>query len=485
MDLTRRKFLSDCSLLAGLTVVPAYISASENKGDDLSKDRPKIFRVGAAAVDVTPKEWPIAVNGGFLPRYLDHAVDPLHARAIMLDNGKDLFVFATIDFCLFPKSFVDAVKKIVFEKAAIPPEKISLSTTHTHSAPGLFGDLYTEYNKKYIPYLIEKTAEAIIKAKENLQPAKFGWTTAREPRHVFCRRFLMRDGANWQEPPEFVDVPRSLAQMNPGKGNPKIISRTGVPDQTIYILSFVKPNGTPLALLTNYSTHYAKEEPGLSADYYGVFAQRIKEMIGAPGDFVAMMTNGTSGDTNCIDFLDRNQPPYDRKIVGEHIAEDVFGVYKNIKYTNEVNLRTKAEMMTLGNRVPNAEQIRAAEKFLKENKDNPNVRSTTKSYAQRTLGQAKEKKTKTFILQAIGINDFGAATIPNEVFSFTGHDLRANSPFANNMVIGLANGYNGYLPSAEQFELGGYTTFRGTSYLEKTAEPKIRAKLLEMLRGIY
>lgn len=485
MQKTRREFLTDCSLLTGMALAPSLASAAEKSLKERNTKSESGFRVGAAKVDVTPTEWPVAVNGGFLPRYLNSAADPLYARAIMVNDGKDCFVFATIDFCLFPKSFVDAVKKIVTEKTGLPPEKISLSTTHTHCAPGLLGDLYTEYNKKYISVLIQKTAEAIIKAKENLQAAKFGWITTKEPRHVFCRRFLMKDGADWQEPPEFVDVPQNVAQMNPGKKNPKILTRTGVPDQTIYILSFVKPDGTPLALLTNYSTHYAKEVPAVSADYYGVFARRISEMIGAPDDFMPMMTNGTSGDTNCIDFLDPDHPPYDRNIVGEHIAEDVFKVYKKIVYTDQVNLRTKAEIMTLGNRVPNAEQIQAAEKFLKENKDNPKVKSTTKSYAQRTLLQSKQEKTRTFILQAIGINDFGIATIPNEVFSFTGHDIRAYTPFETNIIISLANGYNGYLPTSEQFELGGYTTWRGTSYLEKTAEPKIRAKLLEMLREIH
>ncbi len=489
MKKNKFNLITECSLLIVffLFFTPNMFAAekiTETKTNQQSVKK-GIFRVGSAVTDATPKKWPIAVNGGFLPRYLDNAVDPINCRAIMLDDGSESFVFATIDCCLFPASFADAVKKIAFEKAAIPPERISLSATHTHCAPGLYGTLYTDYNKEYIPYLIEKAAETIIKAKENLQPAEFGWSTAREVRHVFCRRFLMRDGANWQEPPQLVDVTQNIAQMNPGKGNPKIISRTGVPDQTIYILSFRKPNGSPIALLTNYSTHYAKEVPGLSADYYGVYAKRIAEMIKAPSEFTPMMTNGTSGDTNCIDFLDKDQPPFDRLIVGEHIAEKVFEAWKNIVYTDKVILKTNAELLTLNNRVSTLEQIKFAENFLAVNKDNPNVPATSKVYAQRCIDQKNAPKTRTFILQVIGINDFGIATIPNEVFSFTGHDIRAYTPFKTNMIIGLANGYNGYLPTTEQFELGGYTTWRGTSYLEKTAEPKIRAKLLVMLHEIY
>jgi hypothetical protein len=53
------------------------------------------------------------------------------------------------------------------------------------------------------------------------------------------------------------------------------------------------------------------------------------------------------------------------------------------------------------------------------------------------------------------------------------------------MVIELANGSSGYLPPPEQFELGGYTTWRArTSYLETGAEPRIQEELATMLHEL-
>ena len=50
---------------------------------------------------------------------------------------------------------------------------------------------------------------------------------------------------------------------------------------------------------------------------------------------------------------------------------------------------------------------------------------------------------------------------------------------------GLANGYNGYLPTPEQHALGGYETWRsGWSNLEVNASRQITDKLLEMLREV-
>ena len=41
---------------------------------------------------------------------------------------------------------------------------------------------------------------------------------------------------------------------------------------------------------------------GVSADYFGVFAGLIEKALGADKDYVAMMSNGTSGDINNISF---------------------------------------------------------------------------------------------------------------------------------------------------------------------------------------
>ena len=48
-----------------------------------------------------------------------------------------------------------------------------------------------------------------------------------------------------------------------------------------------------------------------------------------------------------------------------------------------------------------------------------------------------------------------------------------------------ANGYNGYLPTPEQHQLGGYETWRArSSYLEVDAATKIQSTLLSLLREV-
>ena len=106
------------------------------------------------------------------------------------------------------------------------------------------------------------------------------------------------------------------------------------------------------------------------------------------------------------------------------------------------------------------------------------------AYAQRTLLAAKAPETVTVPLQALQIGDLAVCAIPFETFCEIGLDLKKRSPFPRAMVIGLANGTNGYLPTPEQHELGGYETWLGTNRVQEDASVILIKNLLEMLQRI-
>jgi hypothetical protein len=89
------------------------------------------------------------------------------------------------------------------------------------------------------------------------------------------------------------------------------------------------------------------------------------------------------------------------------------------------------------------------------------------------------------LLQAFRVGNLAITAIPCEVFAETGMELKENSPFQPTFNISLANGYNGYLPSPEQHQLGGYETWRArSSYLEIDAAPKITETLYNLLNKL-
>src|SRR5688500_3469302 len=88
----------DCFLLS---------SSPTARGDDAPAPRGQQLRAGAAAVDITPTQFPVLVNGGFQPVVANQASDTLHARCLVLDDGKLKLAICVVDSCLMPRDLLD------------------------------------------------------------------------------------------------------------------------------------------------------------------------------------------------------------------------------------------------------------------------------------------------------------------------------------------------------------------------------------------
>jgi hypothetical protein len=65
-----------------------------------------------------------------------------------------------------------------------------------------------------------------------------------------------------------------------------------------------------------------------------------------------------------------------------------------------------------------------------------------------------------------------------------GLDLKKRSLFPQTMVVGLANGRHGYLPTFEQHKLGGYETWLGTNQVQEDTSVILTNNLLEMMKEL-
>src|SRR5688572_12020202 len=115
----------------------------------------KVFRAGAYAQDVTPTKYPISVNGGMTDRLATGAHDRLHARCIVLDYGTNKLAIAVCDSCMIPREVTDPAKRLAQQMTGIPPERILISATHTHTAPTVGGVFQSEPDVEYQKYLAE------------------------------------------------------------------------------------------------------------------------------------------------------------------------------------------------------------------------------------------------------------------------------------------------------------------------------------------
>lgn len=104
------------------------------------------------------------------------------------------------------------------------------------------------------------------------------------------------------------------------------------------------------------------------------------------------------------------------------------------------------------------------------------------NYARSTINAHERPEDRlTVTLQAACIGDFAVCGIPFETIVEIGLDLKKSSPFPQTMIVGLANGRHGYLPTPEHQRLGGYETWIGTNQVQENVSVLITDQRLEML----
>ncbi len=467
-------------ILSGcLLAMPAISHAAEQAGP---------LKAGAATSNITPRLG-ISINGNMRDGTATHIHDELHARCLVLDDGTTRLAFVTCDSCAVPREVVTEAKTLIRERSGLSPDHVVISATHTHSAPTSTSVFQSDADERYQHFLATRIADGVQRAINNLAPARIGWGVGQNDRQVFNRRWRMKPGTIPADP--FGET-NDQVKMNPPSGSDNLIEPAGPIDPDVSIVAVQSTDGRPIALLANYSLHYVGGVGGghISADYYGMFADRVKELLQADRldpPFVAIMTNGTSGDINNINFRDRQErlPPYGRmRLVANQLAEEAVRVAQAIEYRDAVTLDARANDLELGVRLPSAEDVSRAEEIVAK-AENGELRSMEEVYARETIKLSKYPSTVPVTIQALRIGDLGIVSIPCEVFAEIGLKIKRESPFQPTFTIELANGYNGYLPTREQHALGGYETWRArSSYLEVDAASKITAKALELLRSL-
>ncbi len=457
---------------------------------DVLGEVPSGLRAGTAAVDISPDVTPFQLRSG----RSSYVHDPLFVRAIALENGDGRVVIALVDAIGVGREMADEAKAVAERKTGWKPEEMLVSGTHTHSAPkgGDSSPGRIAYERKRRQGL----AEALVQAIDSLQGAKVGYAKDAEPSEVYNRRWYLKPGTMDKNPFDQFDQVRTNAPRD------HLLKPAGPTDPEVCVVDVRTRRGRPLGLIANYALHYVGGIPKVteddgrvvgmaSADYFGEFARIVPYRIGGskpPNDFVAMMTNGVSGDINNIDF-DRRRPPrapFEQiRVVAGKAADATWRAVKKIEhYDDNPVIAVRQRKVVLKYRIPSAAEVDNANRLLalpRQEREAINRRTT--QYAQSTLRMAdpEHPKTESVIVQAIRIGEQAIVSMPFEVFVEIGLEIKQKSPFQHTFLIELANGGYGYLPTPEQHELGGYETWLGTNKVQKDASVILTKHLLEML----
>jgi hypothetical protein len=416
---------------------------------------------------------------------------------VAFEHGEGRVVICLIDAIGIGRDMSDLAKARAAEKTGWKPEEMLICATHTHSAPK--GGEGTPGKEAYEKLKHDKLEKAIVQAIQSLQPARVGFASDEEPTEVRNRRWFLQPGTMPPNPLGELDQVKTNANRN------HLVKPAGPIDPELCVIDVRTNRHKPLALIANYALHYVggipkvKEENGrlagmASADYFGEFSRVMPYRIGGtnpPADFVALMTNGASGDINNLVFTGTRAPrsPFEQvRIVASKAADTAWRAVKKIEnYDDKPIVAVLQREVDLPYREPAKREIILAEGLLKKSsKERNEINKRTTSVANRVIEYSgpDHPETEPVLIQAVRIGEQAIVSMPFEVLVEIGLEIKKKSPIERTFLIGLSNGGYGYLPPPNQHKLGGYETWLGTSRFQPQSSDMLIKQLLEMLEEL-
>ena len=377
----------------------------------------------AAVVDLTPPLEMKFALGGYGARMSQPAQgvhDPIHAKAIVFSDGEKKYAVVTLDLLGLPPN----VKPQVLGKLADDSwcaDNLSLLPSHSHASLDM-----TALNDKNIlnspqigifqpellEFVVDRLVQVIKAASANLQPVRIGAGST------------MIDGMNRNR------------------------RRDAAVDRELTLLRVDRLDGSPLALLVNWTAHptFLDENDMLvSAGWPGALQQSLEEKIG--GGIIAMYFNGAQGDQSPVS--QGGEDHYRRaEIYGRRLAEQVLPLYQTVSTEKEAALDFSHNVIHLPERV-------AHPLFKKTGGEEYGIDDDTMQIILNILSP------KTAEIGALRIGDFMIVGAPGELACQLGLAVKAalrDKGVSFPVIGGLANEWISYIMSAEQYKNAGYET---------------------------
>ena len=441
----------------------------------------KQLKVGYAAVNIDPPLG-IGVHGYYVPRFAKGFLDHLEASALVLSCGKKPVVLISVDNEGITAQLGSAYCAAIEKKTGIPAKNVFLSATHTHTGPLVeptdFFEADPEPIEIYSDFLQQRLADLVTLALADLKPARMGFAVGRAPdRIAYIRRYRMKDGSTLTCPP-----------IN----DPEIQHPIGELDQRVNVLRFDQNGGGSIVLL-NYGLH-ADTVGGemICSDWLGWLRRTVEKsldgtkcicFVGAQGDVGSTHIHPDGGDLNDteISFDNEMKSPGMARFIGRALAGTVLQVYDKVKYIGVDAVEILRKKISVSANTPDPEDLPLAHRYkdLHET-DQDDVIPYTAMELTTVVAEAMrmcrlEHGPDHFELELTGVRIGNVAMIgiPGEPFTEIGVQIKDTEGWSVIMPCCLTNGNEGYFPTREAFEEGGYEA-RSSNYRADVFDEIIR-----------
>ena len=403
--------------------------------------------------------------------------DDLYARALVLENAESAVAIVSVDVLALSSEFIKRVRNAIQANTGLSPESVMIASTHTHAGPVTITTFFNPdgtLDRDYMNTLAEAIDGAVTNAWRNRFPARVGVGVG----HV-----------------EGVGVNRRSSDQKPI-------------DEQIGIIKVTDAEANTRCVLINYSCHPTVLGPDnldVTGDFPAFAVDEIELALGDDG--FAMFVNGTQGnismghssELSAIGIITPGRTFERAAELGHLLSAATLATLPSIKVDDHPTLKTSAipVRLPLKEYPPVDETLRALHEseahlaaLVSSNGDKTaQVLRARSEQLYASINNFYARETVAFAdgmlpieLQGIRINDAVFVAIPAEVFVEIGLQLKQTAPHRI-FIVGIANGYIGYLPTSAAHEVGGYEVV--SSKCRPEAEDKLIEQVLRLEQKLF
>ncbi len=398
------------------------------------------LKAGFASADITPEPG-AQMPGGFRKNLSKGVRDPLYAVACVVTDGTTPVALVGIDALFIGKHTVKEARAIIRERTNIPDSNVLIGASHTHTGGPILDCLGSDEDPAYSGRVAKAIAKAVEDAWKNAKPCELAVGTGKEDTIAHNRRFLMKDG-------------REIT--HPGKpGTPRhaeIVKPAGPVDPDVGVLAARLPGAGVTGVVVHFTCHVTViGGPGYSADYPGLLRKHLKARYGEAVEVVFLQ--GCCGDITQVDNRSTAKEfgPEHADLMAQKLAAEAVRAINRTSWIQDATTAASAELLPLTIR-PEPDAVREKPPF--------GLGSGPDDVFENERKLVAEQRAKSPLLdaevQGLRIGPLGIATTGAEWFVEHGLRIKAASPHASTWVVGYANDYLGYVPTANAMVAGGY-----------------------------
>lgn len=496
------------------------------------------LKIGWSEIDITPSK-KVSLAGQFAERISQYIEKPLTATAFAVECGNEQMIMVSCDLVgVTWKLTCDVREALKDNTLGIDPEKIIISAIHTHTAYRPLGGQrgqskcgvsnyrlmlgnFLRPDQKYIEkenvsnnpevatadenhaLLVERLPKLIIDAWQNRVDGGFSNAFGRAAVGM-CRRAAYNDGT---------------AQMWGDTNSAVFTELEGGNDSGIELMFALDTNKKITGIVVNLAcpAQCVQHRLFVSPDFWGEVKVRLRKYFGE--DIFMLPLCSAAGDQCPVDLVrwvepesDLNDPnckrtnPPKRKAdpsmfdlagmvkAGKRIANEIIDAYEEglDEAQTSVDFEHRIINMQLPIRRATLSDVNKAKDAIKSYlSDKGNVDYNDVANLQINLGILRRFElqemldTLTTEVHIVRMGTVAFASNPFELFLDYGNQIKARSKAEQTFLVQLANGAEGYLPTAKAEANGHYSAFIGSGQVGHAGGEQLVRETLQNIREMF